>query len=137
MTENELRQYRSLRAEAEEIEERIRNAVVVDSVKGSSPEYPYIEMTISLEGESKREDLKHLRGKRDWLMRRIKRIESFIDGISDSELRRIFQYRYIWGKKKMSWQRIAFKLEYSDEGSPRKKHEKFLNLSENSEKHVV
>lgn len=64
-------------------------------------------------------------------------IDSFIHSIKDLKLKRIFEYRYIKGKKQPSFQTIALKMGYLDEGTPRKKIKKYLELSENSEIDVL
>ena len=56
-------------------------------------------------------------------------IEGFIDSIQDSETRRIIRLKYI---KNMTWTQVAMRLGKRDEGTPRKKLEKFLSDSENS-----
>ena len=50
-------------------------------------------------------------------------IQEFINGIGDSELRRLFTLRYINGH---SWQKIAFAVGSYDESVPRKKHDRYL-----------
>lgn len=51
------------------------------------------------------------------------RLQRFINDIPDSETRQIFSERYIKGR---SWLAVAFRLGWSDEQIPRKKHDKFL-----------
>lgn len=53
-------------------------------------------------------------------------IDNFINEIKDLNIRRIFKERYINGKRKPSFQSIAFKMGYSDEGTPRKIINKYL-----------
>lgn len=53
-------------------------------------------------------------------------IDDFIDSIKDLSIRRIFKERYINGKRPPSFQSIAIKMGYSDEGTPRKKINKYL-----------
>ena len=52
-------------------------------------------------------------------------IQEFINGIEESELRRLFTLRYINGH---SWQKIAFTVGGYDESVPRKKHDRYLRL---------
>lgn len=52
-----------------------------------------------------------------------KRLENFISGIDDSQMRLILSLRYING---LSWQQVAFSIGEYDESYPRKKHNKFL-----------
>jgi len=50
-------------------------------------------------------------------------VETFIDTIPDSKIRKIFTYRYI---DRMSWIQIQHKMKYNDESKARKKHDRFL-----------
>ena len=52
-------------------------------------------------------------------------MQEFINGIGESELRRLFTLRYING---YSWQKIAFTVGSYDESVPRKKHDRYLQL---------
>lgn len=110
MTRAELSQYRSIAAEIVENEERIRESTLRDSVRGSSSEFPYNLHTVSVEGLTNSGDNSRLLKRQDELRRMKQRIEDFIDDIPDSETRRIFKYRYIVGKRRWSWQRIAIKV---------------------------
>lgn len=51
------------------------------------------------------------------------RLQHFINGIDDSEMRIIIRERYIKGR---SWLSTAFLLGYHDEQLPRRKHDRFL-----------
>lgn len=51
------------------------------------------------------------------------RLYRFIDSVDDSLMRQILQLRYING---LTWQRIAFEIEETDEQYPRRKHNEFL-----------
>lgn len=54
------------------------------------------------------------------------RLQSYINGLEDSELRRIFYYRYI---KCMSWHAVAFAMGYAGEQVPRRIHNAHLAKS--------
>lgn len=135
MTQKELKQYRSMKAEIAEINEQIGQCMTIDIVTGSDHEFPYTQHAVKITGVTR--DVACLISRRSRLMQRKEQIERFVEGIEDSELRRIFQYRYLWGRYKPSWQRVAFQIGYTDESSPRKKHENFLNQSEKSENRGV
>ena len=101
---------------------------VKDSVTGSSSHYPYIKQHYRIEGViDNGEHIRHL----SWLLNRRKdkanellaRIEEFIGKIEDSELRQIFQMRYIDG---LTWQRVAEEMGEGGEQYPRKKHDRYL-----------
>lgn len=72
-------------------------------------------------------------GKIKELSERVKSIESFIERIHDSEIRRIFFYRYIYGVKQLSWQEIAFRIGEYDESYPRRIHKRYMQAVESTE----
>ena len=61
----------------------------------------------------------------------LRRLNRYIESIDDSELRQIFSLRYING---MTWQQIAFSMGTAGDGSTeKKKHYRFLKVSQNSQ----
>lgn len=64
----------------------------------------------------------------------LNRLNKYINSIKDSEMRQILRLRYING---MSWQQVACSIGHYDESYVRKKHNKFLKLSEKSETHMI
>jgi hypothetical protein len=50
-------------------------------------------------------------------------LQQYINGIADSETRRLFILRYVYG---YSWQKVAFAMDWYDESVPRKKHDRYL-----------
>ena len=50
-------------------------------------------------------------------------LQDYINSIDDSEMRQIFKMHYING---WTWQKIAFRIDSTDESYPRKKHAKYL-----------
>jgi alpha-glucuronidase len=58
----------------------------------------------------------------------IQKLNRYIESIENSEIRVIFEMRYI---EAMSWRKIASKLNYQDESIPRKRHDRFLFRKEN------
>ncbi len=110
MTKKELEQYRSIVAEIDEIRGRLNKNTVHGTVTGSDSEFPYVKHTISVGGVVETDD-----NKRDMiLLRKLeaqkKAVEDFIDNISDSELRRIFTYKYIKGSYKTTWMGVVKKI---------------------------
>ena len=53
----------------------------------------------------------------------VEELQAYINGIDDSEMRRIFTLRYI---NAYSWQRIAIAIGGSDESYARKKHDRYI-----------
>lgn len=128
LTKEELKQYRSIVAELNEVNDRINSSTVHGTVTGSDSEFPYVKHCISVSGvepTQKNENDIILRQRLEWQKNKIK---SFVDSILDSETRRIFRYRYIDGTVMPSWQWIAFKIGHYDESYPRRKHNKFLKM---------
>lgn len=126
MTKEELKQYRSICAEIQEIDIKLKDSTVYGTVSGSDSEFPYVKRTISVGGVTSTKDNIRLLTRLDRLKKQKRSIEKFIYNIDDSLIRRIFEYRYITGNKIMSWQKIAFKIGEHDEQYPRKIHNKFL-----------
>lgn len=58
------------------------------------------------------------------------RLNRYINGIEDAQMRRILSLRYVNG---LSWQQVAFSIGESDESYPRRKHNEFLRKSESAE----
>lgn len=126
MTKEELKQYRSIVAELNEVNDRINSNTVHGTVTGSDSEFPYVKHCISVLGV----EPTHISDivLRQRLERQKNKIELFVAGILDSETRRIFRYRYIDGTVMPTWQWIAFKIGHYDESYPRRKHNKFLKM---------
>ena len=111
MTDKDLCQYKAKQREIADLEHRIN--ILLDKelstchskVTGSSKYFPYIEfhMDVVVEdpGEASERDklIAMYRARQTEARAAVLRIEQFIDDIPDSELRMIFQYRYIDGKK--------------------------------------
>lgn len=136
MTEKELRQYRSLIREIDNQEKRIdilcskEVPVVVGKVKASAKRFPYTEIRVNVQMEdpviaSEIDQLvrqKQQRVEECW--RQVRQIEQFIRDVPDSELRRIFEYRYIDGLRL----REIGELLHLDLSVIGKRIHKFLNL---------
>ena len=107
MTIEQLKQYRSICAEIEEKTIELNENITLDVVRGSDVEFPYVQHTIQIAGinESNRIKASISRLKRQKID-----IENFVDGIEDSFVRRIFEYRYIKGKVMPSWKTVADKI---------------------------
>lgn len=133
MTKSELIQYRSICAEIQEINIKLKDSTVYGTVSGSDKEFPYVKRTISVGGVTSTKDNIRLFTRLDKLKKQKENIENFVDSIEDSLTRRIFEYRYMSGKKIMSWQRIAFKIGGYDEQYPRRIHNKFFKNLKNDE----
>lgn len=53
----------------------------------------------------------------------VEELQTFINGIEDSEMRSVFTLRYVNG---YTWRQIAFALHHYEESFPRKKHDRYL-----------
>lgn len=114
MTLEKLEQYADMRRESQmwerELDElRKKNTVVKDTVRGSMSSFPYTAHPVTIQGVPKpskrfaaRE--KRLEERRERLAERLAEIDDFIDGLEDSQLRQIIQYRYVKG---YSWVKTA------------------------------
>lgn len=111
MTDKELSQYQKLIHEAEDLQNRINKLydkeidTTHSTVRGSAKSFPFIEFHFGVWVDDPKqaadrdkmiavyqERLKYARSA-------AMKIEQFIKDIPDSELRQIFEYRYIDGKK--------------------------------------
>ena len=135
MTAERLKQYKSLKAEIEELAEQIHRLESSDIVQGSDKEFPYIKHNFKVETAECDRTRELLRKELGLLKAEYHALNEFINNIADSETRRIFRYRYIEGLK---WFQIASRLKVCGDGSTeRKKHDRFLKVSRNSRKNML
>lgn len=114
MTEKDLKQYKSLCKEIESLDKRIQKEqekevdVVAGKVKASMSEFPYTEIRVGVQMESpeqvkaQKEVIKLYLERKEKAEKKKLEIEQYINEIEDSQLRLIFQYRYI-DRKKQTW----------------------------------
>lgn len=133
MDKERLKRYRKLMSEVDLLKRQLEKTepeYVEDSVKGSSPYFPYTEHKVHIEGY----DLDSYKRKVARLNRRIVKkmnelveekdsLIEFIYNIEDSEIRQIFIYKYIDG---LYWHEIAAKMNYS-KTAIRDKHRYYIN----------
>lgn len=134
MTAERLKQYKSLKAEIEELAKQIHRLESSDIVQGSDKEFPYIKHNFKMETAECDRTRELLRKELGLLKAEYHALNEFINNIADSEIRRIFRYRYIEG---WTFQKIAFKVGNGDEQVPRKKHNNFLKKYEKYENHML
>lgn len=130
MDKEQLLQYRILKLEIEDLEDKLQNVktkLVMDKVQASAIEYPYNLYSLKicgLEEDAYTQRLQLLLRRR---IRKCKRarleIEEYIDGIKDSRMRYIFTKRYIDG---WTWIKISMRLGSSNEAYSRLLHDRFL-----------
>ena len=111
MTMDDLKQLRALHREIEQLDKSIQRLeerevpVVSGKVRGSSHDFPYIEVrTPVLMYEPKTNDaieklMKMKRERREQAEKKVLEIESFISGIPDSETRQIFELYFQEGMR--------------------------------------
>lgn len=121
MTKKELSQIKNLNKEIvllkkqiENIETLINPEITTDIVKGSSPQFPYIEHTIKITGidyngyDKKVKRLRRqLQNRLNELMDKVAEANEYIAAIEDAEIRMILQCRYING---LTWDEIEKEL---------------------------
>lgn len=111
--------------------ENIEPTVVTDTVRGSSPYFPYIEQSFKIEGidyedynRRIRRIEKQLRRRLDELVDLMEEANKFIDSIDDSLIRQIITLRYIDG---LTWNEVAARIGGNNTAeSVRKAAERFL-----------
>lgn len=107
MTKAELKQYRSVCAEIQEINIKLKDNTVFGTVRGSDSEFPYTQHTMSVQGITSTKDNIRLLSRLDRLTKQKENVEDFIDSIEDSLIRRIFRVKYIEGSVKRKWIQVA------------------------------
>lgn len=130
MDKKVLSQYMALLKEIEDLNFKIENCkdeIVADSVKSSNASFPYQKITTQIIGISEN---KHRKKLYKILNKRLEQardsrlsIEKFINEIDDSQMRYIFEKRYIDG---WSWNKISRELGKYYGDYARVKHDRFL-----------
>lgn len=130
MDKNKLAQYRVLKLEIDDLEEKlsnIENKFVMDKVQASAIEYPYNPYSLKISGIEEDAYTEKLKLK---LRRRIRKcksvrleIEDYIDSIQDARIRYIFTKRYIDG---WTWIKISMRLGSTNEAYARILHDRFF-----------
>lgn len=116
MTLKQLEQYRDLSKEVKMLERKIADlesrpgSFVADSVTGSATCIPFQPHTITIQGYGNQyqDKINTMRARyaarKKKLCQQLEEIEAFIEGVEDSRLRQIIEYRYIKG---MPWNAVA------------------------------
>lgn len=123
MTKDELGQLQALRKEVKELNKKIEelmskpSARVTDKVDGSMSEFPYTRAAVKIEGIDMIQDKKirtQILSKKLLLQKRQQqaedeelRLTEYINGVEDSKVRLMMEYRYING---WSWEQIGRKF---------------------------
>lgn len=145
MTDKELSQYRKLIREAEDLQGRIDKLYDKDidtahsTVRGSAKSFPYVEfhMGVWVDDPKQISDRDKMiaayQERLDKARKEALRIEQFIGDIPDSDLRQIFEFRYIDGRKQ--WE-IASEL-HLDRSRISRKISDYLKNAHKAQKIVV
>ncbi len=130
MDKEQLLQYRILKLEIEDLEDKLQNVktkLVMDKVQASAIEYPYNLYSLKICGLEEDAYTQRLQLMLRRRIRKCKRarleIEEYIDGIKDSRMRYIFTKRYIDG---WTWVKISMRLGSTNESYSRLLHDRFL-----------
>lgn len=109
MTKQQLEQYRYMRTELRDLDERIRKGELVsDIVIGSNKESPYIKGPVKITGYiHDAETAAALRKRRALLLQACQEIEQWMECIEDSLTRQIVRLRYVDG---YHWWKVALKI---------------------------
>ena len=110
LTKSELKQYRSICAEIDELNIRLKGKEVYGTVRASDSDFPYTQHTVGISGVTADGENRRLLSRLAWLRRRKEEIDDFIDGIEDSLTRRIFEKMYIEGDTKPTWVKVAMDI---------------------------
>lgn len=136
LTKEELEQYIKLKREIGVLDKRLDKLfdkdipVVAGKVMASSDRFPYTPYRVSVQMEEPKmadeinKTIRLLQERKERCNESMLKVEQFIDGIKDSELRQIFEYRYVDGMKLKDIAKIV-NLDLSVVG---KKITNYLNL---------
>ena len=125
MTIEELKNYRSICAEIADIKNELAGHYAGDTVQSGS-KHPYSVHNVRVEGYKSDDSTISLLTRLSVLEHSREEIEEFIHNLSDYDLKLIISYRFLRGKRPMSWQAIAMKLNYMSEHTPKRKLIKYF-----------
>ena len=129
---NDLKQLNFLYKEIDRLQYKIDNykpaEIVADTVRGSSPCFPFVEHSIVIEGLEQKKDnfdllLDKMRDFKKRLNNQILYIEDEIEKIEDSEIRLIISYRYL---DRLTWVQVMYEMGYNNQDTPRMKLNNFF-----------
>lgn len=130
MTIEELKNYRSICAEIADIKKELAGHYTGDTVQ-SGNKHPYSVHNVRIEGYKSDDSTISLLTRLSVLEHSRAEIEEFVHNFSDYDLKLIISYRFIRGKRPMSWQAIAMKLNYMSEHTPKRKLQKYFQKGGN------
>ncbi|MBK5243197.1 RNA polymerase subunit sigma-24 [Clostridium sp.] len=132
MTKEELSKLQKIIAEIEQIKrelESIEPEYAIDSVTGSSINFPYTQHNIMIEGydiKSYEHKVKRIQNRLNHKMIELveekDRLTEYIYSLDNSDLRQILSHRYVRG---LTWQDVGINMGYATI-TVRSKHDKFL-----------
>lgn len=112
MTKEQLKQYRTLKLELEDVNACIHQNIIQDSVQGSMKDHPYILQNRSVKGVT--DENYSLLTRKSELKAQISEIEKFVEGIGDYEIKKAIQIYYVDkiepGDDKPTWENVADKI---------------------------
>lgn len=128
MTAKELSQYKSAKAEIKSIHKELQELPDyiegTDTVKGSSPGYPYTEHPITIRGLISNPRKEMLQKRLEKLEQLVSEVDEFLNGIEDVNIARVIRLHFF---EEMPWWKVAAKLGGNKTGDAcRKRVEKFL-----------
>ncbi len=145
LTKEELEQYIKLKREIGSLNKRLDKLfdkdipIIAGKITASSKDFPYTPYHVSVEMEDPKladevnKTIRLLEDRKERCSLLMLRIEQFIDQIKDSELRQVFEYRFIDGMKLKDIAKIV-NLDLSVVG---KKISNYLKLANNAKKTVI
>ena len=128
MNKKTLNQYTNLVKEAQKLEKRIerlrkQSSQVSDVVQNGYKRHAVI-FGYDVVRDSKLKELEFLlMDRKAKIIIQQTEIENYINNIEESDIRQIFEHRYIDG---MNWYQIQIAMGYNHEDTARKKHDKYL-----------
>lgn len=128
MDKNTLMQYCDLKREIKKLEKRIERLQQQSEIVSDVVQNGYKRHAVISGYDLKRSEKLHkleeiIKIRYDKALAMQTQIENFINTIQRSDIRQIFEHRYI---EDMNWVQIQIEMEYEHEDTARRKHDRFL-----------
>lgn len=115
MTIKELSRYKTLKREADRLRQKLKAEITIDTVSGSSPEFPYCKHSVKAEGLIKRHQQMLYTSYLKAYTEQVK-LEKYIQSVEDPLVRDIIRLRF---EECLKWEQVAAKIKGNTKDSVR------------------
>lgn len=110
MTRQKLKSYRMYQREIEDLNEEIDSGRTYASVI-SAAEFPYSKHLVTVYGGPEHNEIRmEAADRRRILSKECREIEQFVSDIPDPITRRVFELKYLFGFKELTWREISLQI---------------------------